>query len=44
MAWKIFAASATGKSHAERGLPCQDAFAHAVVGEVLIALVCDGAG
>lgn len=44
MAWKIFAASATGKSHAERGVPCQDAFAHAVVGDVLIALVCDGAG
>ncbi len=42
--WRIFAASATGKSHADRGVPCQDAFAHALVGDVLIAVVCDGAG
>lgn len=38
------AASATGRSHLDRGQPCQDAFASAYVGGVLIAAVCDGAG
>lgn len=44
MAWRVFAASATGKSHIDAGTPCQDASAHAVAGDVLVAAVCDGAG
>jgi len=44
MGWHVFAASATGSSHVETGLPCQDAFAYEVVGKVLCAVVCDGAG
>jgi len=42
--WRVFSASATGKSHLDVGLPCQDASAHAVIGETLVAAVCDGAG
>ncbi|WMJ68361.1 PP2C family serine/threonine-protein phosphatase [Stenotrophomonas sp. 24(2023)] len=38
------AASATGRSHLDRGQPCQDAFASACTGSVLVAVVCDGAG
>jgi hypothetical protein len=43
--WRIYAASAIGKSHIDGGLPCQDAFGHAP-GEngFLVAAVCDGAG
>ncbi|AOY94383.1 hypothetical protein BKK79_20695 [Cupriavidus sp. USMAA2-4] len=44
MGWRVFSASATGKTHLDQGLPCQDASAHAVVGEILVAAVCDGAG
>lgn len=44
MTWRIFAAAAIGKSHIDAGTSCQDAFAHEVVGETLIAAVCDGAG
>lgn len=44
MSWRVFAASATGSGHTEAGLPCQDAFAHEVAGDVLCAVVCDGAG
>lgn len=44
MTWHVYAAAITGTSHAEIGTPCQDAFAHRVVGEVLCAAVCDGAG
>jgi hypothetical protein len=44
MAWRVFAATATGTWHSERGQPCQDACAHVVVGDLLCAAVCDGAG
>jgi len=49
MTWRFTGASATGTSHLERGLPCQDASRCAVLrtaaGEpVLAALVSDGAG
>lgn len=44
MSWQVFAASAVGSSHIASGLPCQDAFAHQVVDDVLCAAVCDGAG
>lgn len=44
MAWRVFAAAAIGKSHIDGGLPCQDAHAHTIVGDTLVAAVCDGAG
>lgn len=44
MAWRVFAAAAIGKSHIDLGTPCQDAHAHQVVGQTLVAVVCDGAG
>jgi len=44
MTWRVFAASAIGKSHIDAGTECQDAFARAVVGDILLAAVCDGAG
>lgn len=44
MAWRVYAATAIGKSHIDGGLPCQDALAHERVGDVLVAVVCDGAG
>ena len=44
MAWRVFAAAAIGHSHIEGGIPCQDAYAHALVGDMLVAAVCDGAG
>ena len=44
MAWRVYAAAAIGSSHIEGGMPCQDAFAHAVAGETLLGVVCDGAG
>lgn len=44
MTWRVFAATAIGKSHIDGGLPCQDALAHRCVGDVLVAVVCDGAG
>lgn len=44
MAWRVYAAAAAGSSHLAAGLPCQDAFAYRVVGDGLVAVVCDGAG
>jgi len=44
MGWRVFAASVAGKSHVDQSLPCQDAFAHTMVGDTLVAAVCDGAG
>jgi len=44
MGWRVMAASATGRSHLDRGQPCQDAYASASAGRVLVAVVCDGAG
>ena len=43
MAWRAFAATAIGKAHIDAGTPCQDAVCVRVLGEVLIAVVCDGA-
>ena len=44
MNWKAFSASAIGKDHINTGLPCQDDFAFRILGDVLIGVVCDGAG
>jgi hypothetical protein len=44
MGWNVHAAAVIGSSHIEGGIPCQDAFAHASAGDVLVAVVCDGAG
>jgi len=44
MGWRIYAASAVGSSHLDKGIPCQDACAFHVSGDVLTAVVCDGAG
>lgn len=44
MGWRIYAASATGTSHLDKGIACQDAFAFHADGELLVAAVCDGAG
>jgi hypothetical protein len=44
MDWRVFAGTATGKSHIDGGLPCQDALAHRVQRGLLVAVVCDGAG
>lgn len=44
MSWRIYAASATGTSHLDKGIPCQDAYAFHAAGDVLVAVVCDGAG
>jgi hypothetical protein len=44
VAWRVYAAAVAGSSHLATGLPCQDAFAYRVVGDVLVAVVCDGAG
>src|SRR5471030_1755942 len=42
--WRVFGASVRGKSHLDKGLPCQDAHAQVVVDDILVAIVCDGAG
>lgn len=44
MKWKVFFASATGKYHLDGNTPCQDFGHHVVVDDVLIGVVCDGAG
>lgn len=44
MGWRVFAAASLGFAHRDAGQPCQDAFASAVSGPVLVAAVCDGAG
>lgn len=44
MAWRVFAAAATGKSHLDSGAPCQDAYFWSLRGDTLVAAVCDGAG
>jgi len=44
MKWKVFFASATGKYHLDRNDPCQDAAHYAVIDDVLVGVVCDGAG
>ncbi|MBB5606555.1 MULTISPECIES: PP2C family serine/threonine-protein phosphatase [unclassified Janthinobacterium] len=42
--WRVFGASVRGKSHLDKGVPCQDAHAQVVVDDILVAIVCDGAG
>lgn len=42
--WKVIAAKVRGPDHEAQGLPCQDAFNHAVQGCRLIAAIADGAG
>lgn len=44
MTWKTFAASAIGKHHIDHNIPCQDDSAFVTVGDVLVGVVCDGAG
>jgi hypothetical protein len=44
MKWKVFLGSATGKYHLEGNAPCQDSGHYRVVDDVLIGVVCDGAG
>jgi hypothetical protein len=42
--WRVFCASATGKRNLEHGVAGQDASHYIVAGDVLVAIVCDGAG
>ncbi len=44
MKWKVFLASATGKHHLASNVPCQDSGHYLVADNVLIGVVCDGAG
>ena len=44
MTWKVYFASATGKYHLACDVPCQDSGHYEVVEDVLIGVVCDGAG
>ncbi len=44
MKWKVFFASATGKYHLAGDVPCQDSGYYLVADDVLIGVVCDGAG
>jgi len=44
MKWKVFFACAAGKYHLASNAPCQDAGQYTVVDDVLIGVVCDGAG
>ncbi|MGC1387845.1 MAG: PP2C family serine/threonine-protein phosphatase [Steroidobacteraceae bacterium] len=42
--WRVFCASATGQRNLEQGAPGQDASHYIVMDDVLVAVVCDGAG
>lgn len=42
--WKVVGASARGPSHEESGHPCQDRFFSRTTGDLLTAVVSDGAG
>ena len=42
--WRVFFASATGQRNLEHGVAGQDASHHVVTDDVLVAIVCDGAG
>jgi len=44
MKWKVFFASAAGKHHLVNNMPCQDSGHYLVIEDVLIGVVCDGAG
>ncbi len=42
--WRVFCASATGQRNLEQGAAGQDASHYVVTEDVLVAIVCDGAG
>jgi hypothetical protein len=46
--WRLASACEIGTSHLKSGLPCQDSVAHSIIrtkrGNVLVSVVCDGAG
>ena len=44
MKWKVFFASVAGKYHLDKNVPCQDSGQYTVIDDVLICVVCDGAG
>jgi hypothetical protein len=44
MKWKVFFASVAGKYHLDSNVPCQDSGHYTVIDDVLICVVCDGAG
>jgi len=44
MKWKVFLASAAGKYHLAGNAPCQDSGHYVMIDDVLIGVVCDGAG
>lgn len=44
MKWQVFLATATGKHHLDSNALCQDTVRCVQVDDVLIAVVCDGAG
>ncbi len=44
MQWKVFFASAAGKYHLDDNVPCQDSGHHVAIDDVLVGVVCDGAG
>jgi Protein phosphatase 2C len=44
MRWRVFFASAAGKHHLDGNVPCQDSGHHVAIDDVLIGVVCDGAG
>ena len=42
--WKVVGASACGEAHIKSGLPCQDHHSFETLNDILVAIVCDGAG
>ena len=42
--WRVFSASATGQRNVDQGAAGQDASHCLVTGDLLVAIVCDGAG
>jgi serine/threonine protein phosphatase PrpC len=42
--WRVFSASTTGKRNLDEGAAGQDASHCVVTGDLLVAVVCDGAG
>lgn len=44
MGWKAVASSATGTSHKNQGIPCQDRGNYRIFNDVIVGAVADGAG
>ncbi|WP_157171971.1 PP2C family serine/threonine-protein phosphatase [Nocardia higoensis] len=42
--WAVSGASVAGEAHIRKGLGCDDAFAYATTGDLVVAAVADGAG